>query len=256
VTAPLFDHRLRALRRDRAVKNGLDGFLFDRAYDDCLDRVDHMRRRFEHALIAGSPNPDWPERLGRRVPHVTVIDPSARMAVLASGFQADLESMVLESDRFDLCISIGLLDTANDLPFVVANVRRVLKDDGLFIGAIAGGQSLPRLRRAMLAADGIAGQAAPHIHPRIEAASLAQLFGSAGFSDPVVDVDRVELNYQSLDSCVRDLRAMASTNILTARPRRPILRRGIQAAREAFLGGEAKATEQVEILHFAAWNRA
>ena len=255
MTALLFDNRLRAMRRDRAVRTGVDCFLFNRALDDCLGRLNDINRQFKQVLIAGCPNPEWPGRLGELAGHVTVIDPGALMAKRAGGSQADLESMALDSNQFDLCLSIGLLDTANDLPFAVANVKRVLKDEGLFIGAIAGGQTLPRLRRAMLAAEGTAGRATPRVHPRIEAASLAQLLASAGFANSVVDVDRLELRYKSLDSCVSDLRAMASTNILTSRAPRTVTRKGLQAAREAFLAGESAGVERVEILHFAAWNR-
>lgn len=254
MTAPLFDHRLRALRRDRAVRKGRDWYLFDRAFEDCLERLDQVRRPFEQVLMAGCPNPGWRGRAERIGDHITVIDPGPLMAERAGGSQADLESLATISDQFDLCLSIGLLDTANDLPLAMANVRRVLKADGFFIGAICGGQSFPRLRRAMLAADAVAGQASPHVHPRIEASSLAQLLGTAGFADAVVDVDRVELGYRSLNSCVEDLRSTASTNILTARRRTAIGREGLQAAQESFLGGEAKAVELVEILHFAAWN--
>jgi hypothetical protein len=108
----------------------------------------------------------------------------------------------------------------------------------------------------MLAADGIAGQASPHVHPRIEGPSLAQLLAAAGFVMPVVDVDRVELDYGSLDALVRDLRAMGATNILSTRSRRALGRSALQTARTAFLDGAERATEQVEILHFAGWKPA
>jgi malonyl-CoA O-methyltransferase len=70
---------------------------------------------------------------------------------------------------------------------------------------------------------------------------------------PVVDIDRVELDYAALDGLVHDLRAMGATNILNARSRRPMTRAALDAARAAFLNGAERAAEQVEILHFAAW---
>jgi hypothetical protein len=84
-------------------------------------------------------------------------------------------------------------------------------------------------------------------------ACLAQLLTYVGFTMPVVDVDRVEIGYASLDRLVSDLRAMGATNILSARAKRPMLRTEIEAARAEFLKGEDRATELVEILHFAAW---
>jgi hypothetical protein len=129
----------------------------------------------------------------------------------------------------------------------------VLRPGGLLLGAIAGGQSLPNLRSAMLAADGKSGKASPHVHPRIEAPGLAQLLTDAGFSKPVVDIDRVDLAYRSLDGLVRDLRLMGATNVLSTRSPNPVSRKGLEAARAAFCERGDPPREQVEILHFAAW---
>ena len=182
-----------------------------------------------------------------------MIDPGPLMAARAGGQPADLESLPFEPGSFDLCLTVGLLDTANNLPLAAAALNLVLRPGGLLLGAIAGGHSLPRLRKTMLAADGATGQASPHVHPRVEAASLTHLLTSAGFDMPVVDVDRVELAYGSLDGLVRDLRAMGATNVLTSRSRRPFGRAALEAARTAFLEGGDRAIEQIEILHFAGW---
>lgn len=247
----LFDHRLRALRRDRATRLGVETFLHDRAFDDCLDRLADIKADFADLLLAGCPNPQWPTRLGDR--RVAIVDPGPSMARQAGGQCADLESLPFDSARFDLVLSIGLLDTANNLALAAAAVELVLKPGGLLLGAIAGGQSLPRLRQAMLAADAVNGMASAHVHPRIEAPALARLLTEAGFAMPVVDVDRVDLAYGSLDSLVADLRAMGATNILNARSDRPLGREALQAARTAFAAPGERTTEQVEILHFAAW---
>jgi SAM-dependent methyltransferase len=247
----LFDHRLRALRRDRAVRSGLDTFLYDRAFDDCLDRLAAIRRRFPNVLLAGCPNPEWKGHFGAA--EVSIIDPGPLLAERAGGQRADLETLPFDAGQFDLVVTIGLLDSANQLPLAAAALNLILKPGGLLLGAIAGGHSLPGLRRAMLAADASTGQAAPHVHPRIEAPALAQLLTAAGFLEPVVDIDRVELSYGSLDSLVRDLRAMGMTNILKARSRHPVSPHALKAARTAFLAGAERTLEQVEILHFAAW---
>jgi NADH dehydrogenase [ubiquinone] 1 alpha subcomplex assembly factor 5 len=153
-------------------------------------------------------------------------------------------------------LCIGALETANNLPLAAAALQLVLRPGGLLLGASVGGQSLGRLRNAMLAADQVTGQATPRLHPRIEAPSLAGLLIESGFVMPVVDVDRVELSYGSLDDLVRDLRAMGSTNILHARSRRPLSRAAREAAGTAFLAEQERALEHIEILHFAGWKPA
>jgi hypothetical protein len=110
----------------------------------------------------------------------------------------------------------------------------------------------------MHAADQIIGPSSAHVHPRIEAASLAPLLSSSGFVMPVVDVDRVQVSYRSLEGLVADLRRMGATNILNLRSRRPLVRRSKDAAAAAFRSaGDGRTTiETFEILHFAAWTPA
>src|SRR6185437_476174 len=116
-----------------------------------------------------------------------------------------------DEGAYDLILAVGTLDTVNDLPIALRLIRHGMCSSGLFLGALSGGDTLPQLRTAMRAADAVAGAAAPHVHPRIEAAALAPLLDSAGFVDTVVDVDRLAVSYVSLDRLIADLRAMGAT---------------------------------------------
>src|SRR6478672_5546729 len=55
----LFDMELRAWRRDRAARLGPELFLYERALEDCLERLRMMPRKFGRALIIGCPDPRW-----------------------------------------------------------------------------------------------------------------------------------------------------------------------------------------------------
>jgi len=252
----LFDLKLRSLRRDRAARTGAALFLYDRSFDDVRERLAGINRSFSSALLVGAPNPQWAERLRNVTDSVTVIDPGAAFALASGGNRANEEELDLEPSTFDLIVAIGTLDTVNDLPGAMLRLRFLLKPDSLLIGAIAGGQTMPRLRSAMRAADAVSGAASPHIHPRIEPAALAQLLGAAGFAMPVVDVDRVSVAYRCLRTLVGDLRAMGATNLLTARSRRPLTRKAIEAAEADFTAAaeDGRTVETFEILHFAAWS--
>ena len=256
VAGDLFDLKLRAQRRDRAFRRGPQLFLHERAFDDCLDRLSIVTRTFTSALLIGCPNPDWPERLRERVASVDVLEPGPLFAAAASGEPADEDHWAAPPGAYDLSITVGTLDTVNDLTRFLRSIRAAMADDSLLIGAVAGGDSLPKLRAAMFAADRVMGSAAPHVHPRIDGPTLATLLSGSGFVMPVVDVDRVSLSYASLSGLVSDLRAMGATNILRARSRRPIVREAMQAAERAFANGGDRTVEQLEILHFAAWTPA
>jgi hypothetical protein len=255
VAKPIFNMELRALRRDRACRNGPQLFVHERAFDDCLDRIALNQRRFDSALLIGCPDPGWPQRLAQLVDEVKVIEPGPLFALAADAQLIAEDQLVPRPGAFDIVLGVGTLDTVNDLPRVLQLIRASMKKDSLLIGVLAGGDTLPQLRRAMHVADQVSGLAAPRAHPRIEAAALAPLLTTCGFIDPVVDVDRVRGSYESLGRLVGDLRGMAATNILNARSRRPLSRAASSAAADAFqrAGDGSRTIETFELLHFAAW---
>ena len=250
----LFDMKLRAIRRDRAARSGPELFLLERVFADCLERIALNDRRFERALLIGCPDPQWPPRLGSLAAHVDVREPGPLFASAAGADPIVEDAWVPPAGTYDLVLSLGTLDTVNDLPVALRLVRHAMRDDALFIGAISGGDTVPLLRAAMRAADALSGAAAPHVHPRIEASALAPLLEDAGFLRPVVDVDRAQVSYPSLHRLVSDLRAMGATNILKVGAP-PLTRAQREAAAIAF-GKDARdgrTTEIFEVLHFAAW---
>lgn len=251
----LFDLKLRAMRRDRAARLGIEPFLYRRALEDCVERLALIGRRFERALLIGCLDAAGADTLRREVGKLEVRDPSALLAREAGGLPLDEESWQPGTGAYDLIVSLGTLDTLNALQPVLRTMRAALAPDGLLIGALSGGETLPRLRAAMRAADAVGGAASPHVHPRIEAAALAPLLADAGFVRPVVDVDRVGARYRDLRRLVADLRAMGATNVLTERPRRGLGRHALAAAMGSFsaAGDGERTTETFEILHFAAW---
>lgn len=254
----LFDDNLRVARRDRAARIGPELFLLDRALDDCLDRLSLVRRPFRSALLLGCPSPSWPARLQKICGSIEVFDPGPLFAASAGGRQSDEITLPVEPESFDLILAVGTLDTVNDLPGALLRLRLALRPDGLLLGAVAGGETLPRLRSAMRAADAVSGGASAHVHPRLAAPALINLLQTAGFAMPVVDVDRVNVSYESFRQLVRDLRSMAATNLLTQRPRTPILKTALRAAEQAFQehASGARSVETFEILHFAGWTPA
>lgn len=245
---------VRALRRDRAARTGPELFLHERAFADCLDRLALMQCRFDNALLLGCPDPGWPERLNEFAADITVRDPGSMFATTAGGQTIIEDRWEPTADSCDTVLAVGTLDTVNDLPLALRLIRYAMRGDALFIGAVSGGDTLPELRSAMRAADSVAGAASPHVHPRIEAAALAPLLAAAGFANPVIDVDRVQVSYPSLDRLVADLRRMGATNILNARPAF-IGKAARGAAIDAFAsaGDGSRTVETFEIIHFAAW---
>ncbi len=252
----LFDMKLRAARRDRAARSGIELFLYERAFEDCLDRLSLVQRKFQRALLVGCPDPDWPGRLQAFAEHVDVSDPGPAFARAAKGEVVDEDNWALAPSTYDLVLAIGTLDTVNDLPRALIAFRLAMTPESLFLGALSGGDTLPQLRAAMRDADVVTGVASPHVHPRIEASALAPLLARSGFLDAVVDVDRLQVSYPSFERLVADLRGMGTTNLLGQRSRQPLSRAASAAASATFAraGDGERTTETFEILHFACWS--
>ena len=229
-------------------------FLLERAFEDCLERIGDMARPFKSALLIGCSAPDWPRRLGQYASHVGVVDPGALFAAAGGGKRIEEDRYDFGLARFDLCIAVGTLNSVNDLPLALHNIRRALRPDAPLIGAMSGGNSLPALRAALIDADRASGRAVARTHPRVEAPSLAGLLAAAGFAMPVVDIDRVTIRYRTLYDLVRDLRAMATTGLLVDRPPPLTKSSAYQAAGAFAAAGDGTRTEEaIELIHFIGW---
>ena len=100
------------------------------------------------------------------------------------------------------------LHAVNDLPGVLAQIRRALKPDGLFLAALFGGATLFELRESFAAAElETTGGVSPRVYPFADVRDLGGLLQRAGFALPVADVERTTVLYRDFSSLVRDLRA-------------------------------------------------
>lgn len=256
MTQQPFNSARRRLVRDRAQRQGAELFLHQRSFDDCLERVGSIARRFERALLVGCPDPEWPDRLRNFVPEVDVVDPGELFAAAANGVLADEDSHDFGENQYDLIICLGTFDTVNGLPQAIAALVRALKPSSPILGALAGGNTLETLRRTLIDAERDSGAIPARTHPRIDAPTLSRLLVASGLDAPIVDIDRVRLRYATLPALVRDLRSMAASNQLqSVAPLNPSVWRKAER-RFHQLGDGVKTAEIVEILHFLAWSPA
>lgn len=253
-----FDRNLRRQRRDRAQPDfGEADYLHRMAADELIDRLELVKREFRDVLDLGCGCGYLTRRLRERGLAVTPLDAGLRFAEAAGGIQADEDMLPFPPASFDLVMSVGVLDSVNDLPGALSLIRRVLRPDGLFLGAFAGAGSLPALREAMFAADEASGVASAHIHPQIDLRAAGDLLTRAGFALPVADSHRIPVRFPHLMRLVTDLRAMGATNVLASRARIPVLRTGLAAAMAAFSAQadlDGKTTEIFEIVYLSGWS--
>ena len=247
VTSEPFDRATRRRRFQRAATIG-DSFLLNRMFDDAAERLEALARPIEHLLVVGPQQPGWRERLTALAPAIDWLDPG----------NAEEDRATFTPATYDAALAVGSLDSVNQLPLALRALALALRANAPLFGAMLGGHSLPLLRRALIEADRATGSAAARSHPRIDAATLATLLGAAGFSEPVVDIDRITLRYADLSSLVADLRAAAATNMLADRSRivpGKAWANRLAAAFAAPADSDGRIAETAEIIHFHGWGR-
>ncbi len=227
----------RALRAAARLSCSADAarFLRDEMAEDMIDRLSFVRHAPARALLIGSA-------------------PEALVACLTQGGAGVVTDLTanpaepLTGGPFDFIGVIGQLDAVNDLPGALIHLRNALTPGGLVIASFVGGQSLPALRAAMMAAE--PDRPAARLHPMVDARAAPSLLQRAGWKDPVVDTHTLAVRYSSLDRLVGDLRDQGLGNAL-AKPAAPLGKAALARARAAFAAraeADGKVTESFEIV--------
>lgn len=244
--AQLFDIDLLHSRQARARRAGAADFLLRVVVDEFTARLGAVNRSFNHAIDVASPLPMLREAL--RGPIGTIGSVNFGVA----------ESLSLAPAGCDLALSALALHFVNDLPGALAQIRRALTPDGLFMAALIGGESLNELRQSFAAAeDEVEGGASPRVIPFADLRDLGGLLQRAGFALPVTDSERLIVRYADPLALMRDLRAMGATNILHARRRRPLRRatlaRMMQIYGERFSDPDGRIRATFDIVFLTGW---
>ena len=224
-----------ARARQRRTHPDAARFIAEDMIEDTLERLAFLRHQASQALVVG----EWTGELATRL--------RAAGTEVAVPDDLDLEAPY-PVGGFELIVVTGLLDAVNDLPGALIHLRNALAPGGLVIAHFVGGQSLPALRAAMLAAE--PDRPAARIHPLVDPRAAPALLQRAGWKDPVVDTHALKVRYSSLDRLVADLRDSGLGNAL-AKPAAPLGKVALARARAACAAradADGKTPETFEIV--------
>lgn len=259
----IFDRQLLSIRRTRiATEIKSAEFLLKRTAEDISARLQSITREFPLALNLGSHHGVLSDILcdDDRVETVLSGDPCLAMVVQCPGAKlvCDEEALPFRAGSLDLVVSGLSLHHVNDLPGALVQIRRALKPDGLFLGAILGGQTLKELRFALARAEEeIDGGVSPRVAPFADVRDCGGLLQRAGFALPVTDADSVEVTYGTMFDLMRDIRAMGASNVLLERRRQPLKRsvflRAAEIYSENFSVSGGRVTATFEAIHLTGW---
>ncbi len=264
MTSPnIFDRRQIRSNLERAAPARKDAdFLLRYAAEELTARIGGIKRSFGRAADVGSYHGAMARELKERVAGISVISLSgaisAAEACPSPRAVATGEALPLKEGAFDLVTSVLSLQLVNDLPGALIQIRRALKPDGLFLGALLGGDSLVELRQAfMMAETETVGGITPRVFPTADVRDMGGLLQRAGFALPVADSEKLTVTYADPLALMRELKAMGAANPLSARSKKPLRRdtlgRAAAIYSERFSEPDGRVRATFEILYLCGW---
>lgn len=251
VPPQIFNRRLYAYRRARAIRQGADPILVREVTERMVERLAELNRRFARAL-------DLSSRDDAYALLESLAGSWVRTTPYPSPYQiVDEEHLPFPPNSFDLIVSVLALHAVNDLPGALIQIRRSLKPGGVFLGALYAGSTLAELRQSFAAAElEILGGTTPRVAPLADIRDLGALLQRANFVRPVADIERTTIRYREISTLFADLRRLGETNALAMRGVKPISRRLIGAVHNHYAAnytddGRLRAT--FEIAYLMGW---
>jgi len=166
---------------------------------------------------------------------------------------ADINALPFAGVCADLIWSNLALQWVNDLPRAITEFRRVLKVGGLLSFTTFGPDTLREIRSAFARAGG-----ATYTNRFVDMHDIGDMLVDAGFADPVMDMERIVLTYESPRALLAELKSIGATNRTRGRLRGLMGRQRFERATRALEalrdGGRIPAT--FEVIDGHAWKVA
>jgi malonyl-CoA O-methyltransferase len=218
--------------------------------NELLDRLGHFATAPRVVLDAGAGTGHATRALKQRYPEslVLALDLAPGMLVQAGQrmglrdrilggrfghrferIAGDVYRLPLADASVQLVFSSLMLQWCDDLETALVEIRRVLAPGGLLLFSSFGPQTLQELRSAWSAADG-----AEHVNPFMDLHDVGTAMTRAGFTEPVVDVDRLVRHYADALELMREIKQIGARNALQGRPRGLTGRQRLAAMQSAY----------------------
>jgi malonyl-CoA O-methyltransferase len=231
---------------------------------ELLERLDSFALEPRVVLDLGAGTGRTTRELKRRYPRANVIalDLAAGMLREANRHQmrwrrfervcGDAQRLPLAGASVDLVFSSLMLQWC-ELDAAFGEVRRVLKAGGFFAFSTFGPATLSELRSAWAQADGH-----NHVNHFIDMHDVGSALMRAGLSEPVLDVDRIELDYPDARTLMRDLKSIGAHNVTAGRPRALTGRARLVCMEHAYEAyrREGALPATYEVIYGASWGAA
>ncbi|BFZ64630.1 hypothetical protein YB2330_005780 [Saitoella coloradoensis] len=264
----VFDRALKHLQRDRAAADPLASrnydYLKDEVADRLVDRLLFVNRKFNKVLDLGAGAGHVAKSLCRPREEDNGVAPASRIgsyiamdgSPLLLHRDANLvptphpglsitrkvvdEERLLESideNSLDAVVSNLALHWVNDLPGTLIQIRRALREDGVFLASMFAGDTLFELRTSLqLAEQERLGGISTRISPFTDVKDMGNLLTRAGLTLTTIDVEDIVVTYRSVPHLMSELRGMGESNAALQRLSGPLSRDIVMSADSIYRG--------------------
>lgn len=153
---------------------------------------------------------DWASAMLSRVTAEDKVDSDS-----SSGLQpvcADMHALPLAARSVDLIFSSLALQWSYDLPAIFREFRRIMKADAMLVFTCFGPDTLFELKQSWRVVDDL-----PHVNDYPDMHDIGDELLAAGFREPVMDAERLTLEYPDVMSLMRELKGIGAHNVASKR---------------------------------------
>jgi len=122
----------------------------------------------------------------------------------------DAEELPLKEESFDLIMTSFTLQWCNDLKKIFSDIKKLLTKNGVFIFSTVGPDTLFELRESFERIDNF-----QHINNFKDMHLYGDLLISLDYVDPVLDVERIVIQYESFTELLKSLKCTGSNIVLS-----------------------------------------
>jgi malonyl-CoA O-methyltransferase len=190
--------------------------------DNLLERLQWLKLQPEQILEVGTGTGRLSRVLAQEYKNANVyaIDISSNMLTEAAKLSkqhficADAAQLPIADNSIDVLVSNLMLQWCEDINSVIQEFARVLKPDGALLFSSFGPDTLKELRASWATVDD-----AVHVNNFIDMHHYGDSLLQAGLKNPVMDVDRLQWQYQEVKALMMELKNIGAHNINSDRQR-------------------------------------
>lgn len=264
--------RVRASFEKAAASYDSAAVLQREVSDRMAERLDYIKHQPAVILDAGAGTGYGAAELRRRYPQARVIELDLAHAMLLASrergrsgdgllkklfkpslpwqINADIEKLPLADASVDMIWSNLTIQWINVPDKMFAELRRVLKPDGMLMFSTLGPDTLSELRASFAGVDG-----ATHVNQFIDMHDIGDALMRAGFAEPVMDMEKIALTYDDARAVMRDLKAIGAHNATAGRGRGLMGKQAWRKVEEAYerYRRDGKLPASYEVVYGHAW---